>query len=84
MHWLHLADDSIDCFTTLKECRAERREKDGPVVRECQAQKGVAWCTMVGRKQRCFGYPHFCAEFRAYAAGMGGESSQCTEVLTKK
>jgi hypothetical protein len=89
MHWLHLADDSIDCFTTLKECRAERRGKDGPVPVGCHAQKGSAWCTQVPDQpgiqpaQRCFGFPEYCARFRVYLARNGVESTNCSEVLSK-
>ena len=85
MHWLHLQYDSIDCFMTLKECRAERRMKDGPVPIDCHAQRGIVWCTLLpDGDQRCFGYPEYCQNYRAYVAGNGLESSECTEVRTKR
>lgn len=90
MHWLHLEFDSIDCFTTLKECRAEQRVQDGPIPVPCHAQRGVVWCTLVSDpsdaegNQRCFGYPEYCQNYRAYVAGNGLETSECTEVRTKK
>lgn len=90
MHWLHMEFDSIDCFTTLKECRAEQRVQHGPVPVPCHAQRGIVWCTLVShpsdgeRNQRCFGYPEYCQNYRAYVAGNGLEASECTEVRTKK